>query len=247
MASGASASTSAATWMGGPGCGGSLEWRQHPVAFPYFCDGAALVERARWSNWGNPTATARATMNEADLRHGASVGTAPRIHSAVTLTATHIETCSGRRTYTAISIRFDKPHKGPSTLHYPSYLPHCSAGSPPSNSSPRLWSALAGKLECGPTAPPLAEFLCQSSAIPPPPTGEGDAGFVFLQATGAPLVARVGQLLWPEFGPFGPLAVGATWSDKALQITCNVGATDVRCSNGSGNGFTISQTSYAPF
>jgi hypothetical protein len=82
-------------------------------------------------------------MNEADLRHGASVGTAPRIHSAITLTATQIEACGGRRAYTSISIRFDKPHKGPRTLQYPTYLPHCSAGSSPSaSSSASLWSAL---------------------------------------------------------------------------------------------------------
>jgi hypothetical protein len=237
------------TWMGGPGCGGRIEWRQHPATFPYFCDGAAVIEHVRWRNWGKATATAHATMNEADLRHGASVGTAPRIHSAITLTATHPETCSGRRAYTSIRIRFDTPHKGPRTLQYPTYLPHCSAGSPPSDSSsPRLWSALEGKVECGPTAPPLAELLCQSRAIPPPPTpGEGDSGFVFLQATGAATVAQVSQLLWPEYGPFTPLATGATWSNKALQITCNVGANEIRCSNGSGNGFTISQTSYAPF
>jgi hypothetical protein len=111
-----------------------------------------------------------------------------------------------------------------------------------------LWSALAGKVECGPTAPPLSELLCQSRAIPPPSTtGEGDAGFVFLQATGAPTTARLSQLLWPEYGPFTPLAAGATWSDKALRVKCNVGPNEVRCSNGSGNGFTISQTSYAPF
>jgi hypothetical protein len=235
--------------MGGPGCGGAHEWRQHPVSFPYFCDGAALVERAHWRNWAKATATARATMNEADLRHGASVGTAPRIHSAITVIATHIETCGGRRAYTLVSIRFDKPHRGQRTLQYPAYLPHCSVGSPPSGSSGRrLWSALEGKVECGPTAPPLAELLCQSRAIPPPPNpGEGDSGFVFLKATGSAMVAQVSQLLWPQYGPFTPLAAGATWSDKALQISCTVGASEIRCSNGTGNGFTISQTSYAQF
>src|ERR1041385_2361281 len=104
-----------ATWMGGPGCGGAHEWRQHPVSFPYFCDGAALVERAHGRNWAKATATARATMKEADLGHGASVGTAPRIHSAITVIATHIETCGGRRAYTLVSIRFDKPHRGQRT------------------------------------------------------------------------------------------------------------------------------------
>jgi hypothetical protein len=235
--------------MGGPVCGGQNEWRQHPVAFPYFCDGAAVIEHARWRGWGKATATAHATMNEADLRHRASVGNAPRIHSAITLTATHIEICSGRRAYTSISIRFGKRHKGPRTLRYPTYLPRCSVESPPNDpSSPRLWSALEGTVECGPTAPPLAELLCQSRVIPPPATpGVGDPGFVFLKATGTATVARLSQLLWPGYVPVTPLATGATWSDKALQITCTVGPSEIRCSNGTGNGFTVSQTSYAPF
>jgi hypothetical protein len=114
-----------ATWMGGPGCGGRTEWRQHPAVFPYFCDGAAEVEQAHWSNWGKPTATAHATMNEADLRHGTSVGTAPRIRSAITITASRIENCSGRRAYTSIKIRFDKPANGISTLTLPEVLPFC--------------------------------------------------------------------------------------------------------------------------
>jgi hypothetical protein len=239
------------TWMGGPGCGGRVEWRQHPATFPFFCDGAAVVEHARWKNWGKATATARATMNEADLRHGSSVATAPRVHTAIVITATHIESCGGRRAYTSAQVRFYRPHKAPLTSAYPIYLPHCSAGAPPKGApSERLWSALEGKVECGPTAPPLAELLCQSSAIPPPPNttpDEGDAGFVFLHATGAPMVARVSQLLWPEPGPFTPLAAGATWSDAALRITCNVAVNEIRCTNASGNGFTISQTSYAPF
>jgi hypothetical protein len=188
-------------------------------------------------------------MNEADLRHGASVGNAPRIRSAITLTATHIEICSGRRAYTSISIHFGKRHEGPRTLQYPAYLPHCSVGPPPSgSSSPPLWSALGGTVECGPTAPPLAELLCQSRVIPPPADpGVGDSGFVFLKAVGAATVARLSQLLWPKYGPFTPLATGATWSDKALQITCTVGPNEIRCSNSTRNGFTISQTSYTPF
>lgn len=245
----APAGAAAATWMGGPGCGGRVEWRQHPATFPFFCDGAAVVEHAHWRNWGKATATATATMNEADLRHGSSVATAPRVHTAIAITVTHIETCSGRRAYTSGQVRFYRPHKAPLTSPYGIYLPHCSAGAPPGGSpSPRLWSALEGKVKCGPTAPPLAELLCGSGVIPPPPTPEeGDPGYVFLQATGAPTVAEVSQLLWPEYGPFTPLAAGSTWSDPTLQITCNIGESQVRCSNGSGNGFTIGQTSYTPF
>jgi hypothetical protein len=246
----AGASTAGATWMGGPGCGGKIEWRQHPATFPYFCDGAAVVEHVRWSSWGKPTATAHATMNEADLTVGTSVATAPRVHSAVTITASHIETCSGRRAYTSIRIRFDKPHRGPRTLQFGTYLPHCSAGSTPTGaSSSLLWTALEGKVWCGPTAPPLRELLCQSKSVPAPPTPAdyGDPGFVFLHATGVPQPARVSQLLWHEHQTPTPLAAGATWGSKELQITCRVSESEVRCSNASGNGFTISQTSYTAF
>jgi hypothetical protein len=114
------------TWMAGPGCG-RLEWLQHPSAFPYFCDGAAFVEKVRWRSWGSSTAKASATMNEADLRHGKSVATAPRIRSAVTIIASHIELCGHRRVYSSVAIHFNRPNKGPSTLHLASYLPRgCS-------------------------------------------------------------------------------------------------------------------------
>jgi hypothetical protein len=114
-----------ATWMGGPGCGGAHEWRQHPVAFPYFCDGTAFVEGARWHNWGRSTATAQATFNEALLSSHNSVASAPRRRSAVTITASRVELCSGRRAYTSIKIRYAVPAKGISTLTLPTFLPHC--------------------------------------------------------------------------------------------------------------------------
>jgi hypothetical protein len=249
-AAAAPAKGAAATWMGGPGCAGRVEWRQHPATFPFFCDGAAVIEHARWKNWGRATATAQATINEADLRHGSSVGAAPRIRSPITLTATKIETCSGRRAYTSITIHWLRAHKHG---RYPDYVPHCASGSPPGGSSPSgspnpvLWSALEGTVQCGLTVG-LPELMCQSRVIPAPSSpGEGDAGFVFLQATGAATPARVSQLVWPTYGPFTPLAAGATWSDPALQITCSIGESEVRCSNGSGNGFAISQTGYTGF
>jgi len=157
----AGASTAGATWMGGPGCGGKIEWRQHPATFPYFCDGAAVVERVRWSSWGKPTATAHATMDEADLTVGTSVATAPRVHSAVTITASHIEICNGRRAYTSIRIRYDKPHKGSQRLQFGTYLPHCSAGSTPTGaSSSLLWTALEGKVVDYQTDPLPTQGLC---------------------------------------------------------------------------------------
>jgi hypothetical protein len=120
-----SSASGQATWMGGPGCGAANEWRQHPVAFLYFCDGAAVVEGARWRNWGRSTATAQATFNEALLSSHNSVASAPRRRSAVTITASHIELCSGRRAYTSIKIRYAVPIKGIGTLSLPTLLSHC--------------------------------------------------------------------------------------------------------------------------
>jgi hypothetical protein len=246
----AAATTPGTTWMGGPGCGGKIEWRQHPATFPYFCDGAAVVEHVRWSKWGKPTATAHATMNEADLSAGTSVAAAPRVHRAITITASRIEMCSGRRAYTSVRIRLDNPNKGRRVLQFGTFLPHCSATSaPPGASSPLLWTVLEGKVWCGPTAPPLRELLCQSKSVPPPPTPAdyGDPGFVFLHTTGQPQPARVSQLLWHEHQTPTPLAAGASWSSTELQITCRVSASNVRCSNASSNGFTITQTGYSAF
>jgi hypothetical protein len=111
------------TWMAGPGCGGRSEWFQHPAEFPYFCDGAAYVEKAHWRSWGGPRAKATATMNEAVLTAHNSVGTAPRSLSAVTLIASQIELCGSRRVYKSVVIRFDNPRKGhPKTLKLASLL-----------------------------------------------------------------------------------------------------------------------------
>jgi len=114
-------------WMAGPGCGARHEWFQHPRMFPYFCDGAAYVEKARWQRWGAPRATAKATMNEADLTAHNSVGTAPRLRSPVTITASQIKLCGRHRAYTRIVIRFHKGHKGIDKLELGSLLPSCSA------------------------------------------------------------------------------------------------------------------------
>jgi hypothetical protein len=110
-------------WMAGPGCGGRFEWYAHPAAFPYFCDGSAVVQKARWQHWGQSTATAAATFNEAVLTAHNSVGTAPRRSSAVTIVASHVELCRGRRVYRSVVIRYDRPQPGPSTLPVASYLP----------------------------------------------------------------------------------------------------------------------------
>jgi hypothetical protein len=100
------------TWMAGPGCG-RVEWFRHPAAFPYFCDGAAVVEKALWSNWGSSTARAEATFNEAVLNSHNNVASAPRRRSAVTIVASQIKHCDGRRAYSSVVIHYDKPTRGP--------------------------------------------------------------------------------------------------------------------------------------
>jgi hypothetical protein len=148
-----------ATWMGGPGCGGANEWRQHPVAFPYFCDGTAVVEGARWRNWGRSTATAQATFNEALLSSHNSVASAPRRRSAVTITASHIELCSGRRAYTSIKIRYAAPANGISTLTLPTFLPHCR---------PLAQSGKPGTLHVHEFLSPDRKVWCQINEFSPP-------------------------------------------------------------------------------
>jgi hypothetical protein len=133
--SGASGSARiAGTWMAGPGCGAKAEWFQHPAWFPYFCDGAAYVEKAHWRRWGAARAKASATMNEAVLTGHNSVGTAPRSRSPVTVVASHVERCGTRRAYKSVVIRFDDPHKGqPKKLKLASFLrcPKAPTAHPP--------------------------------------------------------------------------------------------------------------------
>lgn len=114
-------------WMAGPGCGARFEWFQHPAWFPYFCDGNAEVEKAHWSNWGAQKATASAILNEAELKSGSSVATAPRTRRAVTIKASQIKVCGGRHAYTRIIIRFHKATNGIKKLRYASLLPKCSS------------------------------------------------------------------------------------------------------------------------
>jgi hypothetical protein len=103
-------------WMSGPGCGGAHEFRQRPAEFPFFCDGTAYLEKAHWSNWGKPTATARAILNEALLNAHNSVATAPRERTPSTVVVSHLKLCRGHRAYSSIVIKPDHPHGGPSKL-----------------------------------------------------------------------------------------------------------------------------------
>ena len=88
-----------------------------------FVSRSLRVQRGQWRDWGGPTATARATMNDADLNNHNSVATAPRVRSAVTIVASHTELCKGRRVYSSVVIHFNGPHKGPSTEPDDQYLP----------------------------------------------------------------------------------------------------------------------------
>lgn len=108
-------------WMSGPGCGARKEFFKHPAEFPYFCDGAAIVEKAHWSNWGKPRATATAIFNEADLKHGDSVATAPRLYNPVKIVASHIGLCGDRLAYRSVAIRYVPPVNGVKTLKLGSF------------------------------------------------------------------------------------------------------------------------------
>jgi hypothetical protein len=137
-----------------------------------------------------------------------------------------------------------------------------ASSSPATATSARLWTALAGKVECGPTgnAPGLHELLCFSRSVPAPPPlpgcvgrpeapecNVGDPGFAYLHPTGNPGLARPSQLLWyPNARPV-TLSSGQTWSNRTLGITCSIGATAVRCVNTSRHGFTITNSSYSAF
>jgi hypothetical protein len=106
-------------WMSGPGCGGLNEFRQHPAEFPFFCDGTAYVEKAHWSNWGKPRATASAILNEALLNAHNSVATAPRERTPVTVIVSRLKVCKGHRAYSSIVIKPDHPLGGHATLRIP--------------------------------------------------------------------------------------------------------------------------------
>jgi hypothetical protein len=161
------------TWMAGPGCGGT-EWFQHPRAFPYFCDGAAYVEKAQWQGWGGASARAEATMNEAVLTAHNSVGDAPRSLSPVTVIASHVERCGNRRVYRSVVIHFDDPHKGPDKLKLPTYLPckppATQAG--PSKAAEFLARPAGGFISCGMYAEAGAkpQVVCQGI----PKAGQGE-------------------------------------------------------------------------
>jgi hypothetical protein len=115
-------------------------------------------------------------------------------------------------------------------------------------SPPELWTVGRGNatITCGvavsiPGRPP-SRLLCDAQAVPAPPgRGVGDPGYVFLQASGAPQLARLSE---DEFAGTTAvrLASGAHWS--ALGVSCVVGGATVRCVNRAGDGFVVGEGAY---
>jgi hypothetical protein len=106
-------------WMSGPGCTGLDEFRQHPAEFPFFCDGAAVVEKAHWSNWGKPRATAQAILNEAVPNAHEGLESAPRERTPVTVIDSHLKVCKGHLAYSSIVLKLHHPVNGHTKLTIP--------------------------------------------------------------------------------------------------------------------------------
>lgn len=118
------------------------------------------------------------------------------------------------------------------------------------SSNAKLWEALGRQVTCGVAihspGKPATQLLCSAHAVPAPKSGSGagDPGFVFLGASGSPILARLSQDSFEGTKPV-TLQSGSTW--RELGVSCTVSATTVRCSNRSGHGFTISKSSYKAF
>jgi len=120
-----------------------------------------------------------------------------------------------------------------------------------STSSAQLWTALGGAVACGvaihPASSPPTRLLCSARHVPPPKTrGVGDPGFVFLGSAGRPSLARLSQDSFIGTRAV-TLASGSKWHVEAIDATCTVGSSAVRCVNRSNHGFTITRSSYGAF
>jgi hypothetical protein len=120
-----------------------------------------------------------------------------------------------------------------------------------STSGAQLWSALGGAVTCGiaihPENKPPTQLLCSARHVPPPKThGVGDPGFVFLGSSGRPALARLSQDSFVGMHA-STLRSGSRWRVSAIDVTCTVSASAVRCSNRSAHGFTITRSSYHAF
>jgi hypothetical protein len=122
-----------------------------------------------------------------------------------------------------------------------------------------LWSALGGKVRCGPTYHPPGmpeELLCIASSIPAPkPDTHPLYGepVVFLKARGRPQRVRLNQGgLFEKEQLLGitsatQLRPGTSWNRPELGVTCAVEKRAVRCRNSDGHGFVIRQDAYRAF
>lgn len=123
-----------------------------------------------------------------------------------------------------------------------------------------LWSALGGKVTCGPTHPiPVQpeQLLCIARSIPPPKPDThplyGDP-VVFLKAHGRTERVRLNQGgLWEKEYVTGTnadatrLRAVTRWKRRGLAVTCAVKKRAVRCRNSDGHGFVIRRGSYRAF
>jgi hypothetical protein len=120
-----------------------------------------------------------------------------------------------------------------------------------STSGAQLWTALGGAVACGiaihPAGSPPMRMLCSARHVPPPKTrGVGDPGFVFLGSVGRPTLARLSQDSFVATHAV-KLAGGSTWGVAAIDMSCTVSASAMRCTNRSDHGFTITRSSYHAF
>jgi hypothetical protein len=239
------------TWMAGPGCGGGYEWLQHPRELPYFCDGTAVLEDARWRDWGKPQARASATLDEALLGAHDNPANAPRQRTPVTIVASHVKRCGGRRAYTSVVIHLSEDRGGPRTLRLASLLPPCrrlGAQPAPPKAAEFYARPAGGLISCGMYAD---QVICQSSALVS--AGTGTTQWVArMNADGR--VSRCSQALSDGQDPCraGNVGEGAPTYAPGKRVvvgpfTCEVLASGVECTlSASGKGFLIEPDAIAP-
>jgi hypothetical protein len=163
------------------------------------------------------------------------------------------DTCTGTLVKVArgvVSVENLRTHKTVLVRAGRSFLSGSSAAS---TSSAILWTALVGKVICGPAIPHGESLLCSARVVPAPEHTsplEGDPGFVFLSSQGQPKLARLSQASFE--GEYDgahevPLKSGETWRRGTLGVTCTISSAAVRCANRSNHGFTITKGSYSAF
>ena len=187
--------------MAGPGCGARHEWLQHPREFPYFCDGSAEVEKARWRKWGAAKATATAIFNEAVLNSHNSVATAPRRRTPVRIVASQIKVCGGRHAYTRIVITYEPAVNGIKKLREASYLPQCSLPGGLDTTHLERFLSPDRKVWCGFD---LNQITCGTR--PEPPTYSAT-----LHASGRVEICSVPRLEYPAGSQGPPLGCFQQW------------------------------------